>query len=768
MRNVMNSMQHLLLLLFLSSFLFSCENKMDEHYEKPAWLKGSAWEVLANEYEGRYSIFLEAAELAGFRPVLEGKGLATVMAPDNDAFTVYLEKEGYASVRDIPVDDFEKLIGFHLVYYSYNKSDLENYRPTSDIVDEEEDTGLQPGMYYKFRTRSSSPASLGVDPATNELVTVYHLERFVPVFSHYMFASKGIDAKKNYEYFYPASVWTGDAGFNVSNASVNDYQIIANNGYIYAINQVLEPLETIYTIMKDKKEYSKFLDFYNSFSTFTYDEQLTADFAKGMGVDKLYLFKHEASGLPNIALEWPVSNYRLIPTLASESYSVFAPTNKALEEFFTRFWKQNGYNYLEDVDPLIIKILILQYIYSGAIVFPDEVQKITNDYGTSYNFDPYNVKDKSICVNGSFYGLDEIDTPPIFNSVIGPAFSHKDYRCFLYALDGAEGLLKTYSSLATKYTMLIPDDATFKASDMEVLKTTSGTYALMEPAETESGMGPVGTAKLQRLINVHTVSGEVALPAHGTKVYTSQNASTYWFIKDGKITTNAIFNGVLGMSGNDFSSLFSPLEEITNNGEPWSNGKSYVYKSNRGLFDIDGADAGENYRGMKAALATCVESKYPYFVFAQLLKQAGMVNGTDLPDFQGRAIAFIPTNEVLVQAMAEGKIPGVKNASVDLSQAEPVLEGTFEPQVLKKYLKNYFLITRYAPEVTSCPYIGSTTWKTGTYRNANDNNIIYTDNGETLSVQLDGTSRVCSVVPTYYYFPFAYNDGGFHLIDSVF
>ena len=173
MRNVMNSMQHLLLLLFLSSFLFSCENKMDEHYEKPAWLKGSAWEVLANEYEGRYSIFLEAAELAGFRPVLEGKGLATVMAPDNDAFTVYLEKEGYASVRDIPVDDLEKLIGFHLVYYSYNKSDLENYRPTSDIVDEEEDTGLQPGMYYKFRTRSSSPASLGVDPATNELVTVY-------------------------------------------------------------------------------------------------------------------------------------------------------------------------------------------------------------------------------------------------------------------------------------------------------------------------------------------------------------------------------------------------------------------------------------------------------------------------------------------------------------------------------------------------------------------------------------------------------------------
>ena len=124
---------------------------------------------------------------------------------------------------------------------------------------------MLPGMYYKFRTRSSSPTSLGVDPTTNDLVTVYHLERFVPVFSHYMFSSKGIDAKKNYEYFYPNSIWTGDAGFNVSNATVKDYQIIANNGYIYAIDQVLEPLETIYTVMKDKQQYSKFLDLYNSY-----------------------------------------------------------------------------------------------------------------------------------------------------------------------------------------------------------------------------------------------------------------------------------------------------------------------------------------------------------------------------------------------------------------------------------------------------------------------------------------------------------------------
>ena len=46
---------------------------MDEHYEKPEWLKGTAWEVLSNEYGGKFSMFLEAAELSGFKPILDGK-----------------------------------------------------------------------------------------------------------------------------------------------------------------------------------------------------------------------------------------------------------------------------------------------------------------------------------------------------------------------------------------------------------------------------------------------------------------------------------------------------------------------------------------------------------------------------------------------------------------------------------------------------------------------------------------------------------------------
>lgn len=36
----------------------------------------------------------------------------------------------------------------------------------------------------------------------------------------------------------------------MSNASVKEYQIITNNGYIYNVDRVLEPLETIYDVLK--------------------------------------------------------------------------------------------------------------------------------------------------------------------------------------------------------------------------------------------------------------------------------------------------------------------------------------------------------------------------------------------------------------------------------------------------------------------------------------------------------------------------------------
>ena len=107
----------------------------------------------------------------------------------------------------------------------------------------------------------------------------------------------------NYEYFYSGSTWTGDEGFNVSNASVDEYEVIAGNGYLYMVDRVVEPLKTIYNELKSRPDYSTYLTLYNNYDYYQLDEQLTTDFGNG---EDLYLHLHE-SPLAPIALEWPSS-----------------------------------------------------------------------------------------------------------------------------------------------------------------------------------------------------------------------------------------------------------------------------------------------------------------------------------------------------------------------------------------------------------------------------------------------------------------------------
>lgn len=146
--------------------LAGCEDKMDEHYEIPGWVAGSEWEVLSSGEHGNFSIFLEGCDIAGYTNMLKGRSVMTVMAPDDEAFRAYLEEKGYASIKDMPVEEVKKLIGFHLVNYSYTKDMLENFRPEGSGVADDGTPQLDAGLYYKHRTRSQDEPTLEYNPST--------------------------------------------------------------------------------------------------------------------------------------------------------------------------------------------------------------------------------------------------------------------------------------------------------------------------------------------------------------------------------------------------------------------------------------------------------------------------------------------------------------------------------------------------------------------------------------------------------------------------
>jgi hypothetical protein len=748
-------------LLFIPLVFNSCEDKMDEHYKIPDWIKGNAFEVL--QAEGNYTIFLAGVEKAGFKPIVNGKGILTVMAPNDSAFTAYLNGKNYSSIDDMSLTDLRKLIGFHLVYYAFDWNKFVNFRPMEGDGATEEDKASLAGLFYKYRTKSSDAITREYNPATGDTVSVYHLERFLPVFSYKLFETFGIDASYNYEYFYPNSTWTGGSnGFNVSNASVvNTENVISNNGYVYFINQVLEPLETIYTELKNHYgEYSLFFDLYNSNSTYTIDNELTKNFGNG---DTLYLHGHGV--LPPIAYEWPISNYQAIGPLSLQCYNVFAPTNNALNTFFDAFWKVGGYATLADLDPLILKYFLIQsFSRNSTPVFPEQISQgwILTTLETPININPEDVTLRQMCVNGTLYGMNRMTAPAIFTSVAGPAFKYFRYRNFLYALDGSN-LLLALASQETRFITLMPDTSQFTNENMRLANLATG--SVLQKFSDEAGVYVNLTSdEMTNMVNTHICNVDAELVSIGSQVLETNIPFNYWYVHDGKITTNVLFNQYLNP---DFAGdPFVAFTELQNGTESWSNGKSYTY-AHTGLFKADESD------GLEYALAICNDARYPYYLFSQLLQKAGLINGnliTSLPkptssDDVIRFITFIPSNDAIKNKL--DSIPGASTLSVS---GDGSITGTISSSnktKLANWLRSFF-ITSDLNTFTVYPYPGADL--KGVFDTYGSNKMTIIDGGANVPLCVefkDGVKKSVRVVSTYYYLPFAYKDGCFHLIEDI-
>jgi uncharacterized surface protein with fasciclin (FAS1) repeats len=742
-------------LLSLPWLFSSCENMLD-HYEIPDWLKGSAYEVL--ESEGNYSIFLEGVERSGYKDIVDGKSILTVMAPNDSAFTIYLQKKGYSSISEMSDTELKKLIGFHLVYYAFNWDKLVNFRPYEGDGATEEEKSVLAGYYYKFRTKSSDAISREYNSALLDTVSVYHLERFLPIFSYEMFLTKGIDAQTNYEYFYPNSTWTGGtSGFNVSNASVqNTDDVVSDNGYVYFLNQVLDPLETIYTELKNRySDYSLYFDLYDSNTSYVLDADLTTNF--GNGTD---LYLHDHTNLPSIAYEWPVSDYTQIAFLSYAGYNVFAPSNTALNNFFNDFWQVGGYTSLSDLDPLVLQYFLWQsFTNTYDPVFPEEITNgtVETTLGTLINIDPSDVTLRKVCANGMLYGMEEMAVPAIFSSVAGPAFKFKSFLDYLYVLDGSD-LLLALASKESNFVTLMPDTVQFTKENMRLATLTTGNE-LQVYSDDAGTYVAMSSSDMTEMVNLHVCNGATELASSGTQVLETNQAFNYWFVQDGKITTNALFNQYLepAFTGDPFVTF----TEIKNGSESWDNGKSYSY-SYDGLFKADASD------GLEYAIAICADKTVPYYLFSQLLAKAGLISEGTLTNLMDgtRFITFIPTNAAITAKLTS--IPGCSGMSIAANGSISGTPSSTNKIKLAGWLRSLF-ITSDLNTFTSYPYPGAGV--EGTFDTYGSYKLILNDNGKSqpLSVLLKGgtVTTPVNVVSTYYYLPFAFADGCFHFIEDV-
>lgn len=762
----------------LSLSLTSCADDItnDEHYKTPDWLKGNAYEVL--QKEGNYVTFLKGIELTGYQSIVNGKSILTVMAPDDAAFATFLAAKGVSSIEQLyqqNPDYTKRLIGTHLMYYAFDWAKMVNFRPSDGDAATEAQKNVNAGYYYKHRTHSQAPVETvkGTVDGKEQDLKIYHYETYLPVFSTKFFATKGTsDAASDYNYFYPDTKWWGSQnsgdGFNVANAMVSDKDnVITDNGYLYHVDRVVEPVNTIYDELKNNSEFSQFLSLYDSYVT--YSEALN-ETNTSLGYTA-YMRSH--GSLPPIAFEWPISStsaaaYTQTEKLEKDGYNVFAPTNDALASFFQTFWTaEQGYPTLSSLDPLIKEYFIKQmFSEDNFIVLPSEIAagKVKTSFGTTVNFDPQSIDQKyrKICANGTLYGMNKMTAPAIFSSVVAPAFRDTTYSCYLYALDGS-GLVSSLAADNSQFVALIPSNQKFYNADpaMRLYTTTSGKE--LQKYSTDAGAYvSVGSSAKLNMANIHISDAVTELKPQGTQVINAYAPFNYWFVKDGGICTNALFNEQL--TPNYSGSPFVAFHELTNNGAAWANGRAYTYDA-PSVFKTASGD------GLLHHLAVCNDENYEYYLFAQLLSKAGLVQGTsisfptdDIDASSRRLIAFVPTNETIKQNYKS--IPG--------ASALFNADGTFKPKgtvsgTNKSQLQNWLctcFVSTEDNQFTDYPFIGSSCH--GDFiTKALTSNLAIKDNGSSLSIQLVGSSDVVNVISKYSYFPFAFNDGCLHFVDGI-
>lgn len=773
------------LLLFCLLGSYACQNKMDLYYQEPDWLKGSIYEVL--QERGEYSLFLKGIDLAGFRSIVNGKSILTVMAPTDSAFAAYLEEHySVKTIEELSSKDLKKLIGFHILYYAFDKEKLINFRPNEGDGATKDEKLINAGLYYKHRTKSQDGPSLEIDTAGAE-VSVYHMERFLPVFSYRMFQTKQIDAAYNYEYFFPTTQWKDPSGFAVSNAAVTEYSVLADNGYVYLIDRVLKPLETIYSELSSNKEYSDFLALYNKYEYYQADENLSLEYGDGT---ELYQHYH-TSPLPNIACEWPVTDYKKVSDLAFASYSVFAPDNTAFRGFFDEYWKVGGYDSLYEVSKESIEYLLYNSVYSSSVVFPEEITKglIENSYGTIIKFDVDQIPqaNRKICVNGSFYGCSELTPPAMFGSVTGPAFQHKKFSYFLKMLNTADLILNLCSD-ATSYFMLYPSNELMNQDGI-----TLADEVLYRAA------AKLSNSAQQNYVYAHVINRDAMTSSYddllrdaGTGNHVlrtlAPGAYLYWYMKDGKITNSIKYTELLYNPALTEDQLFCDLEELSFR-DGWTNGKCYAYSNEAAPYLLEGSMDNAIYsKFIPMMIGSRNNASTKYHGFIKLLELAGLLDFDSqsvLPVVEN-CLMFLPSTSAILQAVQANKLPGIVSGSATVDEADYFEKCLLSnADSLQYYLLKYFIPMSTAV-ISNYPYVGWGEQVEGglpslqSYDEPIEGGKVVTittkidvsDAGGKLSIQeLDNDGNPVGarvdVVEEDHYFPFIFDDACVHFIKDV-
>lgn len=665
-------------------FLFSCNKAKEEYYERPEWLEPPIYQQL--QEKGNFTNYLKLVDKANYTQTLNGAGYYTVFAPTDEAFQSFFAKYNFSSIDDIDSTFAKDIVTYSMAVTPASYETIDDFQDGTTTASPETtlDKAFKRTTYnYKWVYKESDVngveryvidfnSSPGVAGSATQIFNSDDFnQKNIPFFTSAFMAQRGISAA-DYNYFYPDKALTD---FNVVDAQVIEKDLWAENGIIHVVDEVIAPLNNLEEILAETDDCSEFKHMLDKFMIdYVYafeDFQLKYEQSSGQRQD-VYMKAYRGAAF-NLNCENYIGGY-LANTqrmnAQTDGYTLFAPTNKAMQDFYNDKFFKYGYNSLEEMPDYIINEFVNAHMFINT-VWPTRFATTTNLYGEEARFDAYSdVRKKEMGSNGVFYAVDKVQATNAFSTVLADVLLNPDYSLMYQALLDVEPMAENLKSTNARYVLFPISNNQFKQAGLEYNSNSNSWVFTDDVNRPDLGTNP--STALARLLYLHII-----LVNDDSFDITKGNGLVRAY-NDEYIGYN---NGRVYGSGNTVAlrpRIMSPIESGAINGQSYALSNAIMF-SNGNIGDVLSVSSiNENYKATsvmaylrKMASATYVndegiETYLTGTVYNEANKQIKDISNTSF------ITVFLPNDAAIEKAVEDGVLKSIANFA----------NGTLGPEVL--------------------------------------------------------------------------------------
>jgi len=483
----MTKNKQLTLIALLVLIFFGCKKDGLNKYDRPTWLAGKLYTQIKSKPE--LKTFAELVKIAGYDTIIDVSGSYTVFAPSDDAFIKYFaENPNYKTVADMPVSEVVKLVKYHLVQNAWSKKqltqldiygwidtlDLKNnepkgYKRETLLLGKNQKYGVAWSKYKKFGYPLIRRTNIVDTTQTNWTRRVYTDSRkFVPIFFKGYFDIYKLSYNSDYDFYFGRQFGSVTDLF-YSGALITGDELFAENGFVYVIDRVEEPLKNGVEFLTDNSKGLSYKSYYNIVNMFSeFSENIAATNAQpghalGLQVDTLFdlTYPQLVFNINSEKTNPPKGTYGLpANTTIRYHHGIVAPTDDAMNQLISQYIAGgNNWGSLEACPENIKRIianssLSINPIYPTDFTFP---KGFLNGESDIIQVDPTTIVQQEYGSNCTFIGVNKPIIPRAFSSITGPVYTRKGFQKVMYAIEKS-GLLSALKRREANYSFYVEPD----------------------------------------------------------------------------------------------------------------------------------------------------------------------------------------------------------------------------------------------------------------------------------------------------------------------